>query len=227
LHTPPACEITAGCSHPTARALRLEEAMAPVATTCTTRADRTELTSRGTRSQLSCRFGGLPHRGPHVGSTSLSAASVDACDSISDIGEGAQYQQTTPTLYLIKLPGSGMRLFRCTCRFRSTLKIGERIAKVLGWEVPGKAEVTVNEEARAAARRGRIPCMPRCRGQCVPKVAVPLQVHRSRSSRSTSAPGGRGLRVRSAALANLLADLDRSARVCMRLCNPGCGPVCG
>ena len=60
-----------------------------------------------------------------------------------------------------------MRLFRCTCRFRSTLKIGERIAKMLGWEAPGKAEVTVNEEARAAARHRRIPCMPRCRGQCV------------------------------------------------------------
>lgn len=59
----------------------------------------------------------------------------------------------------------------------------------------------MNEKARAAARRRRIPCMPRCRGECVPEVAVPLQVHRSRSSRSTSAPGGRGLRVRSAPLA--------------------------
>ena len=60
-----------------------------------------------------------------------------------------------------------MRLFRCTCRFRSTLKIGELIAKMLSWEAPGKAEVTVNEEAGAAARHRRIPCMPRCRGQCV------------------------------------------------------------
>jgi hypothetical protein len=58
-----------------------------------------------------------------------------------------------------------MRLFRCTCRYRSTLKIDERIAKMLGWKAPVKAEVTVNEEASEAARRRRIPCSLLCRGQ--------------------------------------------------------------
>ena len=60
----------------------------------------------------------------------------------------------TPTLYyLIKLPGErGMRLFLCACRYRSTLKIGAH-SHMLGWTVPVKAEVTVNERARMQIRQ--------------------------------------------------------------------------
>jgi len=42
---------------------------------------------------------------------------------------------------LIKLPGSWYAIIPVHCRFRSTLKIGERIAKMLGWEAPVKVEV--------------------------------------------------------------------------------------